>query len=139
MSEAVHSPREFLEGLFKTAIAAAHPASALPPHLPAPPDAGRLIILAAGKAAGSMTEVAETHYLDRRSVPERRIAGVAVTRHGYGRPTRLVPVIEAGHPLPDAAGLAATRRALDLADRAARTRRAWRRSPFPTCRATTRR
>ena len=120
MSEAVHSPREFLEGLFQTAIAAAHPASALPPHLPAPPDAGRLIILAAGKAAGSMTEVAETHYLDRRSVPERRIAGVAVTRHGYGRPTRLVPVIEAGHPLPDAAGLAATRRALDLADRAGR-------------------
>jgi hydroxypyruvate reductase len=119
MSEA-HSRREFLERLFKTAVAAAHPASCLPPHLPAPPAQGRLILLAAGKAAGSMTEVAERHYLDTHDVPERGIAGVAVARHGYGRPTRLVPVIEAGHPLPDAAGLAGTLQALDLADRAGR-------------------
>src|ERR1700674_327028 len=120
MSEAVRSRREFLEGLFKTAIAAAHPESCLPPHLPAPPARGRLIILAAGKAAGSMTEVAARHYLDVHAAPERRIAGVAVTRHGYGRPSRLVPVIEAGHPLPDAAGIAATLQALELADRAER-------------------
>ena len=120
MSKAVRSPRDFLEGLFKTAIAAAHPASCLPPHLPAPAARGRLIILAAGKAAGSMTEVAERHYLDVHGLPERRIAGVAVTRHGYGRPSRLVPVIEAGHPLPDAAGIAATLQALELADRAER-------------------
>src|SRR6202521_2610142 len=120
MSEAVRSRREFLEGLFKTAIAAAHPESCLPPHLPAPPARGRLIILAAGKAAGSMTEVAEPHYLDVHALPERRIAGVAVTRHGYGRPSRLVPVIEAGHPLPDAAGIAGTLQALELADRAGR-------------------
>ena len=120
MSKAGRSRRDFLEGLFKTAIAAAHPASCLPPHLPAPPARGRLIMLAAGKAAGSMTESAERHYLDVHAVPERRIAGVAVTRHGYGRPSRLVPVIEAGHPLPDAAGVAATLRALELADRAER-------------------
>jgi glycerate 2-kinase len=118
MSEAVRSRREFLEGLFKTAIAAAHPASCLPAHLPAPRTHGRLVILAAGKAAGSMTEVAERHYLDVHGVPDRRIAGVAVTRHGYGRPTRLVPVIEAGHPVPDAAGIAGTQQALDLADEA---------------------
>jgi glycerate 2-kinase len=118
MSEAVGSQKEFLEGLFKTAIAAAHPASCLPPHLPAPPAAGRLIILAAGKAAGSMTEVAERHYLDSHAIPEHRMEGIAVTRHGYGRPSRLVPVIEAGHPMPDAAGLGATLQALDLADRA---------------------
>jgi len=120
MSEAVRSRREFLETLFKTAIAAAHPASCLPPHLPPAPAQGRLIMLAAGKAAGSMTEVAERHYLDVHGIPERRIAGVAVTRHGYGRPSRLVPVIEAGHPLPDAAGIAATLQALELADRAER-------------------
>src|SRR5262249_58253049 len=69
---------------------------------------GRLVVLAAGKAAGSMTEVAEGHYLDAHRLPRRRIGGIAVTRHGYGRPTRLVPVIEAGHPVPDAAGLSAT-------------------------------
>jgi len=118
MSKTVRSRREFLEGLFKTAIAAAHPARCLPPHLPAPATQGRLIVLAAGKGAGSMTEVAERHYLDAHGVPER-ISGIAVTRHGYGRPTRLVAVIEAGHPVPDAAGLAGTQRALDLADRAA--------------------
>src|SRR6266849_96449 len=118
MSEAVRSRREFLEGLFKTAIAAAHPASCLPPQLPAPPAQGRLIVLAAGKAAGSMTEVAERHYLELHGIPERRIAGIAVTRHGYGRPTRLVPVIEAGHPVPDAASLDAATKTLALADQA---------------------
>jgi glycerate 2-kinase len=110
-------PRAFLEHLYRTAVAAAHPATCLPPHLPAAPGAGRLLILAAGKAAGSMTEVAEHHYLDA-GVPSGRIHGVAVTRHGYGRPTQVVPVVEAGHPVPDAAGLAAAERTLALADAA---------------------
>jgi hydroxypyruvate reductase len=110
-------PRAFLEKLYRTAVAAAHPATCLPSHLPAPPPAGRLVILAAGKAAGSMTEVAERHYLDA-GVPAGRIHGIAVTRHGYGRPTQIVPVVEAGHPVPDAAGLAAAERTLALADAA---------------------
>src|SRR5260370_39670659 len=46
------SPRAFLESLFRTAVAAAHPANCLPACLPAPPAAGRLLILAAGKAGG---------------------------------------------------------------------------------------
>src|SRR5262249_6741282 len=110
-------PRAFLDGLFRTAVAAAHPKSCLPAHLPAPPS-GRLIILAAGKAAGSMAEVAERHYLDEHGVPGSRIRGLAGTRHAYARPTRLVRVVEAGHPMPDAAGLAATVETLDLADSA---------------------
>lgn len=112
------SPRAFLEGLYRTAVTAAHPATCLRAHLPAPPASGRLLILAAGKAAGSMAEVAERHYLDECGVPADRIGGLAVTRHGYGRPTRRVRVIEAGHPVPDAAGLAATVETLDLADSA---------------------
>jgi glycerate 2-kinase len=108
--------RAFLEQLYQTAVAAAHPATCLPPHLPAAPAAGRLIMLAAGKAAGSMTEVAERHYLDAGALPPGRVDGIAVTRHGYGRPTRIVPVVEAGHPVPDAAGLAAAERTLALAD-----------------------
>jgi len=111
-------PRAFLEQLYRTAVAAAHPATCLPPHLPATPPAGRLIVLAAGKAAGSMTEVAERHYLDAGGLPRERIDGIAVTRHGYGRPTRVVPVVEAGHPIPDAAGLAAAERTLALAESA---------------------
>jgi hydroxypyruvate reductase len=65
-----------------------------------------------------MVEVAERHYLDERGVPASRISGLAVTRRGYGRPTRLVRVIEAGHPIPDAAGLAGTFETLALADSA---------------------
>jgi glycerate 2-kinase len=110
-------PRAFLEELYRTAVAAAHPATCLPPHLPAAPRAGRLVMLGAGKAAGSMTEVAERHYLDA-GVPSGRVHGVAVTRHGYGRPTQVVPVVEAGHPVPDAAGLAAAERTHALADAA---------------------
>src|SRR5262249_59835718 len=66
-------PRAFLEGLYRTAVAAAHPASCLPVHLPPPPLSGRLIILAAGKAAGSMTEVAERFYLDDCRLAESRV------------------------------------------------------------------
>jgi len=108
--------RDLLESLFRAAVAAAHPSRCLPPHLPDPPARGRLIVLAAGKAGGSLTEVAEQHYLAR--MPENRIDGIAVTRHGYGRPTRHIRVVEAGHPVPDAAGLAGAERMMNLADAA---------------------
>ena len=108
------SARAFLEDLFAKAVAAAHPATCLPPHLPAPPSSGRLIMLAAGKAAGSMIETAERHYLDA-GFPGDRLSGIAVARHGYGRPTRIVPMIEAGHPIPDQAGLESAAKALALA------------------------
>jgi hydroxypyruvate reductase len=106
--------RQFLMDLFNTAVAAAHPATFLPPLLPSPPK-GRLVVLAAGKAAGSMSESAERHYLDDIGFPAERLAGIAVTRHGYGRPTWQIEMIEAGHPVPDEAGLRATERALALA------------------------
>jgi hydroxypyruvate reductase len=109
--------RAFLDSLYSTAVAAAHPAAFLPRLLPPPPK-GRVVLLAAGKAAGSMAEVAEQAYLDAQGLPPERLTGVAVARHGYGRPTRAVEMIEAGHPIPDAAGLAAAGRALALADAA---------------------
>jgi glycerate 2-kinase len=112
------SPRAFLESLFRTAVAAAQPANCVPMHLPPAPASGRLIILAAGKAGASMAAVAERHYLDERGVPPARLSGIAVTRRGYGCPTRIVRVVEAGHPVPDAVGLAATSETLALADRA---------------------
>jgi hydroxypyruvate reductase len=104
--------RAFLDGLFRTAIAAAHPSSCLPPHLPPAPKSGRLIVLAAGKAAGSMAEAAEAAYAD---LGPDRLSGIAVARQGYGRPTRFIPMIEAGHPIPNAAGLEAAEQALKLA------------------------
>jgi hydroxypyruvate reductase len=107
--------RALLEGLFRTAVAAAHPSTFLPPLLPPPPK-GRLILLAAGKAAGSMAEVAEAGYLDNLRIAAERLSGVAVARHGYGRHLRRVRMIEAGHPIPDQAGLEGAERALSLAD-----------------------
>ncbi len=65
-----------------------------------------------------MAEVAEAHYLDELRLSPERLCGLAVARHGYGRPTRIIRMIEAGHPIPDAAGLIAADRALALADRA---------------------
>jgi glycerate 2-kinase len=115
----MRSQRDFLEDLFRTAIAAAHPARCLPPLLPDAPSSGRLILLAAGKAAGSMAEAAEGHYLER-GFPNDRLSGIAVARHGYGRPLRVVDMVEAGHPVPDQAGLDAAARTLALADSATR-------------------
>ncbi len=109
------APRQFLEDLFEKAIAAAHPSMCLPPLLPEPPPAGKLILLAAGKAAGSMTEIAERHYLEEKRVPRERLSGIAVARHGYGRPTKVIDMIEAGHPVPDQASLNSAARALELA------------------------
>jgi glycerate 2-kinase len=108
-------PHEFLTGLFEAAVAAVHPAACLPPSLP-PPPTGRLIVCAAGKAAGSMAEVTERHYFDQLGLAPARLEGIAVTRRGYGRPTHRITVIEAGHPVPDAAGLAAAEEMLALVD-----------------------
>ena len=105
----------FLQSLFRTAVAAAHPSTFLAPLLPPPPK-GRLILLAAGKAAGSMAEVAEAYYLDRLKLSPERLCGIAVARHGYGRPLRAVTMIEAGHPVPDGASLQAALRAIEFAD-----------------------
>lgn len=110
--------RELLDRLFADAVAAAHPAGRLPKLLPPPPARGRLVMLAAGKAAGAMTEVAENHYLDTLGLAPGRMAGIAVARHGYARPTRVAAMIEAGHPVPDEASLAAAARALALAETA---------------------
>ena len=63
-----------------------------------------------------MAEVAEGFYLDRLKLPAARLRGNAVARHGYGRPLRVVTMIEAGHPVPDGAGLEAALRAIEFAD-----------------------
>ena len=87
------SARDLLESLFRSAVAAAHPAGILPPNLPAPPPRGRLVILAAGKAAGSMTEVAERCYLAQ--LPPDRLAGIEETRSSGRHAETLGPRIDA--------------------------------------------
>src|SRR5665647_3253841 len=106
--------RPLLRAIFDAAVAAAHPDIVLAAHL-RPVPKGRVICLAAGKAAAAMAAAAERHYLDGLGLAPSRLLGVATTRHGHGVPTRRIKVIEAGHPVPDEAGLQGAEESLRLA------------------------
>ena len=93
-----------MRALFDAALAAAAPGACVPPHLPAPPN-GRTIVVGAGKAAAAMAAAVEAHW-------RGSLSGLVVTRYGHGVPCRSIAVIEAGHPLPDAAGRDAAQRVL---------------------------
>src|ERR1700704_5259251 len=106
--------RPLLRAIFDAAVAAAHPDIALAAHL-RPVPKGRVICLAAGKSAAAMAAAAERHYLDELGLAPSRLLGIATTRHGHGVPTRRIRVIEAGHPVPDEAGLKGADDSLRLA------------------------
>jgi glycerate 2-kinase len=109
--------RPLLRALYDAAVAAAHPDVVLAPHLGAVPK-GRVICLAAGKGAGAMAAAAERHYLDALKLDPERLVGIATTRHGHGAPTRRIRMVEAGHPVPDEAGLKGAADTLELAQQA---------------------
>src|SRR6202162_4754415 len=106
--------RPLLRAIFDAAVAAAHPDVVLSAHLRAVPK-GRVICLAAGKAAAAMAAAAERHYPHQLGPEPSRLLGVATTRHGHGVPTRRIKVIEAGHPVPDEAGLKGAEQSLQMA------------------------
>lgn len=95
-------PRDLLIGAFQAAIQAVRAEALLPPCLPPPPPAGRLIVVAAGKAAADMAACVDRHY-----PADTPLEGLAITRYGHGVANHRIRVVEAGHPLPDQAGLAA--------------------------------
>ncbi|WP_029013421.1 glycerate kinase type-2 family protein [Niveispirillum irakense] len=94
------SPLSRLQMLFEAALAAASPATCLPPHLPPPPK-GRTLVIGAGKAAAAMAATVEQHW-------PGPLSGMVITRYGHGMPCRAIRVVEAAHPVPDAAGIRAT-------------------------------
>ena len=102
--------RDHLIQVFQAGIAACHPKNALAGHLPAAP-AGRVIVLALGKAAGEMAQVAEAHF-------GPKTAGVAVVPHGLATALERIETLHAGHPVPDEASVAAAERLLGLAGQA---------------------
>ena len=106
--------RPLLRAIFDAAVAAAHPEFVLATHL-RPVPKGRVICLAAGKGAAAMAAAAERHYLDALELDPALLSGIATTRHGHGVPTRRIKVVEAGHPVPDEAGLKAADDTLRLA------------------------
>lgn len=101
-------PRPFLRSLFNAAVKAADPAHCVPPHLPAAP-AGRAVVLGAGKASAAMAAAVEAAW------PDVPLEGLVVTRYGHGVPCKSIEIVEAAHPVPDAAGQDAARRILKIA------------------------
>jgi glycerate 2-kinase len=92
--------------MFDAAIASAQPAVCIPPHLPKVPR-GRLIVVGAGKASAAMARVVEEHW-------RGPLSGLVVTRYGYAVTCDHIEIVEAAHPVPDAAGMRAAQRILEL-------------------------
>ncbi|NKF28188.1 glycerate kinase [Pseudomonas sp. BGM005] len=99
-------PQQLLRELFATAIDAAHPQHVLEQYLPAD-RSGRVIVIGAGKAAAAMAQVVERCW-------HGEVSGLVVTRYGHGAPCQKIEVVEAAHPVPDAAGLAVAQRVLEM-------------------------
>ena len=105
--------RALLMSLYEAAWKTAHPRTCLPPHLPDVPEGGRIIIIGAGKASAAMAQATEAHYIAARTAAH--ISGFVTTRHGFGLPTKLIEIIEAGHPVPDANSISGAARAIGAA------------------------
>ncbi len=99
-----NDPRAFLTGLFHLAVATADPMQVVARHLPARPK-GRVLVIGAGKASARMAEAVEAAW--------GPCEGLIITRYGYARPCKGIEIVEAAHPVPDAAGEAATCHLLD--------------------------
>ncbi|WP_119156927.1 glycerate kinase type-2 family protein [Caldimonas tepidiphila] len=98
--------QRLLRRMFDAAIASAQPRLRIPDFLPAPPR-GRLIVIGAGKASAAMAQAFESHW-------PGPLEGLVVTRYGYAVPCERIEIVEAAHPVPDAAGERAARRMLEL-------------------------
>ncbi len=98
--------RGLLCSLFDAAVAAAQPALCLPPHLPTRPK-GRTIVIGAGKASAAMARALEDHW-------DGPLEGLVITRYGYEVPCQRIQIVQAAHPVPDAAGLRATQHIQEL-------------------------
>ncbi len=97
--------RDLLTDLFSTAVAAAQPALAVKSHLPERPR-GRTIVIGAGKASAQMAQAFESAW-------DGPLEGLVVTRYGYAAPCQRIEIVEAAHPVPDAAGALAARRIME--------------------------
>ena len=98
-------PRALLAEMFAAAVNAAQPEHCIPRFLPAPPT-GRTLVIGAGKASAAMAQALEQHW-------PGELSGLVVTRYGYAVPCERIEIVEAAHPVPDAAGLAAAGRLLE--------------------------
>jgi len=98
--------RAVLRRLFEAAVRSADPLAVLAAHLPEPPR-GRVVVVGGGKSAAIMAAAVEAAW------PDVPLTGLVVTRYGHAYPTQRIEVVEASHPVPDAAGEAGARRLLE--------------------------
>jgi len=111
--------REILQAAAMAAIRAADPAVVIANHLPPMPEKGRVLVLGAGKASAAMAKAVEDHYHNADGPAGLdRLSGLVVTRYGHAVATDRIEIVEAAHPVPDDAGLDATRRLIALAEAA---------------------
>ena len=113
----VNQREPVLRQIFAAALAAADPKTCLAPamaDLLANPPSGRLLVVGAGKASGAMAAAFEAAWLAAH--PDRPIDGLVITRYDHKVATQMIEVVEAAHPVPDQAGLAAAERMLALAN-----------------------
>jgi glycerate 2-kinase len=104
-SEAFPTAQVLLRRMFDAAIASAQPALVVPPQLPKAPR-GRLIVVGAGKASAAMARAVENNW-------PGPLSGLVVTRYGYAVPCKRIDIVEAAHPVPDAAGMRAAEQMLE--------------------------
>jgi hydroxypyruvate reductase len=112
---AIKNTPQFLRTAFDAALKAADPQLMLPDGLQkvfSTPLKGRCLVVGAGKAAASMAVALEQYAKD--NWPEAKLEGMVITRYGHGLPTKAIQVIEAGHPVPDEAGLDGAKETLRL-------------------------
>ncbi|MDP1692341.1 MAG: glycerate kinase [Burkholderiaceae bacterium] len=109
-------PRAFLRALYDAAVECALPARTMAGHLPAPPDPtrGRTLVIGAGKASGAMAAA-----LDALWPADAPLEGLVLTRYrhtppGYAARPGRIRVLEAAHPVPDAAGRRGALQMLEL-------------------------
>ncbi len=109
----ITQPNALLDALYQAAVQRALPLHNTAAYLPAPPK-GRTVVLGAGKAGGAMAQAVEALW-----PADKPLSGLVVTRYHHtpprpaGVPER-IEVVEASHPVPDAAGLAAAERIMQL-------------------------
>jgi hydroxypyruvate reductase len=112
---AIKNTPQFLRTAFDAALKAADPQLMLPDGLQkvfSTPLKGRCLVVGAGKAAASMAVALEQYAKD--NWPEAKLEGMVITRYGHGLSTKAIQVIEAGHPVPDEAGLDGAKETLRL-------------------------
>ena len=116
-SSAANSTEAILKNAFAAAVAVADPQVIVPQYLAqifpkGQEPKGRCLVVGAGKASASMASAFEAYA--KANWPQAKLEGVVLTRYGHNSPTSHIKIVEAGHPVPDQAGMDGAKEVLAL-------------------------